>query len=196
MKYIKIIQIMSKIGKAPVKILTGVTFKTEDKNKFGGKTVVVTGPKGSLTLDMQKGIDLKEEAGEMILTRASDGKQMKAYHGLYRSLLNNMVNGVVNGYEKKLEIQGIGYKAELNGNKLSLKVGYSHPIVIEAPEGLTFEVKDGVNITLRGFDKQVVGEYAARIRKARKPEPYKGKGIRYSGEIVKRKQGKAAGAAK
>lgn len=187
---------MSKIGKAPIKLLSGVTIKTEDKNKFGGKTVFVTGPKGNLSLEMQKGIELKEENGEITLTRANDQKQMKAYHGLYRSILDNMVNGVVNGYEKKLEIQGIGYKAELTGNKLSLKVGYSHPIVVEAPDGLSFEVKDGVNITIKGIDKQMVGEYAARIRKARKPEPYKGKGIRYAGEIVKRKQGKAAGAAK
>lgn len=184
---------MSKIGKDPVKIPAGVEIKTEDNNIYGGISVLVSGPRGDLRIDMQPGITFQVVNEEIVFDRDSDEKQLRAYHGLYRSIVNNAVIGVTQGYEKKLEIQGIGYKAELNGNKLSLKVGYSHPIIIEAPAGINFELKDPVNITVSGIDKQKVTEYAAKIRKVRKPEPYKGKGIRYAGEVVRRKQGKTAG---
>ncbi|MEI6463010.1 MAG: 50S ribosomal protein L6 [bacterium] len=181
---------MSRIGKKPVVIPAGVEIKTiEDKGEY--KTQV-KGPKGTLVVDMIGNITAKVDGTNLVVERKNETTSSKALHGLYRSLIQNAVVGVTEGYTKQLEIQGIGYKAELSGNTLNLKVGYSHPIVVTAPEGIKFEVKDGVLITITGIDKQLVGQAAANIRSKREPEPYKGKGIRYKGEVVRRKAGKAA----
>lgn len=185
---------MSKIGNSPIQILKGVTVTVdENKNSFGGMTAIVSGPKGVLNVELRKGISISIQDDIANVTRENDSKSQKAFHGLYRSLINNAVIGVSAGYEKSLEIQGIGYRVELNNNKLSLKVGYSHPIEVLAPEGITFETKDNVSIKVIGIDKAKVGKISAEIRSKRKPEPYKGKGIRYVGEEVKKKSGKTAG---
>lgn len=184
---------MSKIGNNPITILPGVTVEEGSKtNQYGGKTVIVVGPKGQLAIDMRQGISFSIVDGKVQMTRDNDTSSLKAFHGLYRSLINNAVIGVVNGYEKSLEIQGIGYRAELVNDELIMKLGFSHPIKVKAPAGITFELKDGVNIKITGIDKGVVGKITADIRAKRKPEPYKGKGIRYAGEQVKRKSGKAS----
>lgn len=185
---------MSKIGNSPIKLLKGVDIQIDSKkNIFGGFSVIITGPKGSLTIPLQKGLTIDIQQDEVHVKRENDSKNQRAFHGLYRSLINNAIFGVVNGYEKLLEIQGIGYRVELSGNKLTLKVGYSHPIEFIAPDGIVFECKDNVSIKVSGIDKALVGKVAADIRAVRKPEPYKGKGIRYSGEEVKKKSGKTAG---
>jgi len=185
---------MSKIGNNPIKLLNGVNITLDEKkNEYGGKTVIISGPKGTLNVQLRKGIDVEITEGNIIVKRENDSKSQKAYHGLYRSLINNAVIGVTSGYEKSLEIQGIGYRVELDGNSLLLKVGYSHPIKVTAPEGISFETKDNVSIKVSGIDKAKVGKISAEIREKRKPEPYKGKGIRYAGEEVKKKSGKAAG---
>jgi len=174
---------MSRIGKLPVVLPEGVT------TEIHGHTVKVTGPRGELKATFLPQVQVTEEAGSLIVTRRSD--EDKAVHGLTRSLVSNMVQGVSDGYTKQLEMVGIGYRASLEGEDLVLAVGYSHPVRISAPNGIKFTLAEG-KINVSGIDKQLVGQVSANIRKVRKPEPYKGKGIRYVGEIVRRKAGKAA----
>jgi large subunit ribosomal protein L6 len=165
---------------------TGVTVAIEPES------VRVSGPKGELSERIPKDIEVKQEGEELVVTRPTERGEHRALHGLTRSLVANMVEGVTAGYEKRLEIQGVGYRAQLKGKNLELAVGYSHPLPIEAPEGIEFEVPQPTRIVVKGISKQLVGETAANIRKQRKPEPYKGKGIRYEGEHVPRKVGKRA----
>ena len=195
---------MSRIGQMPIAVPSGVQITQEDG------VLTVKGPKGTLSREMHPAITVKVEDGQIICERPSDNKEHRSLHGLIRSLVNNMVIGVTQGYEKRLEVQGVGYRAELQGKNLQLQVGLSHPVLIEPMDGIEFEVgldtKAGYAITgtvsrmpfviVRGIDKEVVGQQSANIRKTRKPEPYKGKGIRYSTERIRRKagkQGKAAG---
>jgi large subunit ribosomal protein L6 len=181
---------MSRIGKAPVVIPSGVTV-TIKKN-----SVAVKGPKGELSRDFPPEIEIKEEDGQLVVRRHSDHRIHRAKHGLVRALLNNMVVGVSNGFKKDLHIEGVGYRANLQGKNLVLSVGYSHPVEFVPPDGVAFEVdKSGRELAVTGIDKEVVGEIAARIRRVRPPEPYKGKGIRYVGERIRRKAGKAGKAA-
>lgn len=175
---------MSRIGRLPVAIPAGVEVKVTENN-----TITVKGPKGTLERQLVPNISVKVEAAEILVTRPNDLKKNKAFHGLTRTLVANMVEGVTNGYEKKLEIQGVGYRAAKNGKTLDLSLGYSHPVVMEDPEGLESKVEGNI-ITISGINKEKVGQYAAEIRAKRKPEPYKGKGIRYVGEKVRRKEGK------
>ena len=177
---------MSRIGKLPITVPAGVTVDIAPDN-----TVTVKGPKGTLTQTFVKSITIKKEDGVVTLERRSEEKRQKALHGLTRSLLNNMVQGVLNGFEKKLEINGVGYKAALDGTKLVLSLGYSHPLEVLAPEGITFEVPTPTTILVKGYDKQAVGQIAAQIREFRKPELYLGKGVKYSDETIRRKEGKA-----
>ena len=179
---------MSRIGKEPVPIPSGVDVTLADG------TVKVSGPKGTLEQRIPDGIDVEIADGQVVVRRASDHRDHRARHGLTRSLIANMVTGVTQGYSKSLEIVGVGYRAQARGsNALVIQVGYSHPVEVNAPEGVTFEVPSPTRITVSGPDKQVVGQVAADIRAIRKPEPYKGKGIRYANEQVRRKAGKAAG---
>lgn len=175
---------MSRIGKNPIDIPSGVEVK------LNGNVVEVKGPKGSLQTEFDPVIDIAIEDNQVIVTRPNDNKDIRALHGLYRTLIANNIEGVVNGYEKKLEIIGTGYRAQKQGKKLNLNLGHSHPIELEDPEGIEVEVPSNTEITVRGIDKQKVGAYAAKIRSFRSPEPYKGKGIRYVGEHVRRKVGK------
>lgn len=175
---------MSRIGKNPIDIPSGVEVK------LNGNVVEVKGPKGSLQTEFDPAIDIAIEDNQVIVTRPNDNKDIRALHGLYRTLIANNIEGVVNGYEKKLEIIGTGYRAQKQGKKLNLNLGHSHPIELEDPEGIEVEVPSNTEITVRGIDKQKVGAYAAKIRSFRSPEPYKGKGIRYVGEHVRRKVGK------
>ena len=177
---------MSRIGKQPVPVPSGVEVAIEPE------LVRVKGPKGELQERVDKDITVAQENGEIVVTRPTDRGEHRALHGLTRSLIANMVEGVTGGFEKRLEIQGVGYRAQLQGNKLVLALGYSHPVEITAPQGIEFEVPLPTRIVVRGISKQVVGETAANIRKQRPPEPYKGKGIRYEGEYVARKVGKRA----
>ena len=178
---------MSRIGKMPIAIPAGVTVEIAENNK-----VTVKGPKGTLERVLPSEMDIKMEGSEIVVSRPNDLKKMKSLHGLTRTLINNMVIGVTEGYEKKLEVNGVGYRAQKQGKKLVLSLGYSHPVEMEDPEGLE-TVLDGQNIiVVKGIDKEKVGQYAAEIRAKRAPEPYKGKGIRYEGEYVRRKLGKAA----
>ncbi len=176
---------MSRIGKKPINLPKGVEVKIEDD------TVTVKGPRGELIQQLPADISLNISDDEILVTRPSDAKKHRAYHGLSRALVANMVEGVTNGFEKKLELVGVGYRAQMQGSKLMLTVGYSHPILIDAPEGIVFEVPAVTKITVRGIDKQLVGNTAAHIRAIRKPEPYKGKGIKYENEIIRRKAGKS-----
>ena len=176
---------MSRIGKLPVSIPDGVTITVED-----GNVVTVKGPKGTLTEKLSSEMKIEQDAGTLTVKRPSDDKRHRALHGLTRSLINNMVIGTTKGYEKKLEIVGVGYKAQLQGTKLVLNVGYSHAVDFPAPEGISFEVPAPTKITIKGIDKQKVGQIAADVRAVRPPEPYKGKGIRYENEYVRRKEGK------
>ncbi len=178
---------MSRIGKLPISIPSGVTITVGDEN-----AVTVKGPKGELTANLCPEMEFAMEDGQMTVKRPSDDKEHRALHGLTRSLLHNMVVGVTEGFQKKLEIVGVGYRAQLQGAKLVLNVGYSHPVEIEPPQGISFEVPAPTKITVKGIDKQQVGQMAADIRVIRKPEPYKGKGIRYEGEFVRHKEGKTA----
>ncbi len=178
---------MSRIGKLPITIPAGVTITVDDDN-----TVTVKGPKGQLSEKISKEMTLKEENGVFTVARSSEDKQHRALHGLSRSLINNMVTGVTHGFTKNLEIVGVGYRAQKQGEKLVLNMGYSHPVEMDPPEGITFEVPAPTKITVSGIDKQKVGQVAADIRQVRKPEPYKGKGIRYEGEYVRHKEGKTA----
>jgi large subunit ribosomal protein L6 len=177
---------MSRIGKQPIPVPSGVEITIEPE------LVKVKGPKGELSERVSRSMEVKQENGEILVARPTDRGEHRALHGLTRSLIANMVEGVTNGFEKRLEIQGVGYRAQLQGKKLVLALGYSHPIEMDAPEGVDFEVPQPTRVIVRGISKQVVGEVAANIRKARPPEPYKGKGIRYEGEYVMRKVGKRA----
>ena len=175
---------MSRIGRLPVAIPAGVTVEIAENNK-----VTVTGPKGTLVRELPVEMEIKKEGEEVVVTRPSDLKRMKALHGLTRTLINNMVVGVTNGYTKELEVNGVGYRASKAGKVLTLNLGYSHPVEMEDPEGLESKV-DGNKIIVSGIDKEKVGQYAAEIRDKRRPEPYKGKGIKYADEVIRRKVGK------
>ncbi|MFN8130679.1 MAG: 50S ribosomal protein L6 [Solirubrobacteraceae bacterium] len=177
---------MSRIGRKPIPVPDGVTVAIEPE------LVSVTGPKGELSERIHRDITVAQEEAELVVTRPTDRGEHRALHGLTRSLVANMVEGVTNGYAKTLEIQGVGYRAQLKGKDLELALGYSHPVPIPAPDGIEFEVPIPTRIIVRGISKQLVGETAANIRKQRPPEPYKGKGIRYEGEYVARKVGKRA----
>jgi large subunit ribosomal protein L6 len=177
---------MSRIGKKPVQVPDGVTIDA------GVGLVKVKGPKGELSQQVSSEMKIEQDAGVLTVARPTDRGEHRALHGLTRSLIANMVEGVTDGFEKRLEIQGVGYRARLQGKALELSVGYSHPVAISAPDGIEFEVPQPTQIIVRGIDKQLVGEMAARIRRVRPPEPYKGKGIRYAGEQVRRKVGKRA----
>ena len=177
---------MSRIGKMPVAIPSGVDV-TDD-----GSTVTVKGGKGELTRTFKDIISIKVEDGNVIVERPDDSREAKSLHGLTRTLIHNMIIGVSEGYSKKLELVGVGYRAALKGTDLELQLGYSHPVVVPAPENITFEVPSQTEIIVKGISKEQVGQVAANIRAWRKPEPYKGKGIRYEGEYVRRKLGKAA----
>ena len=177
---------MSRIGKKPIPIPSGVTVTIEPE------IVRVAGPKGDLSERKARAIEVREEDGQVVVTRPTDRAEHRALHGLTRSLVANMVEGVTNGFSKTLEIQGVGYRAQLKGRDLELALGYSHPVPIKAPEGIEFEVPQPTRVIVKGISKQQVGEIAAIIRKQRPPEPYKGKGIRYQGEYVARKVGKRA----
>ena len=178
---------MSRIGKKPIAIPAGVEVKID------GCTVTVKGPKATLTRDVHPNMTVKVEGTELLVERPNDQKQNRALHGLTRSLLANMVEGVTKGFEKTLEIVGVGYRVEQKGKDLNLVLGFSHPVIFKAPEGVELKAVDPLKISISGIDKQKVGQAAAEIRKYRKPEPYKGKGIKYAGEIVRRKQGKKIG---
>ena len=177
---------MSRIGKLPIQVPAGVTITVADDN-----TVKVKGPKGELSQKVNKDITVAQENGVLTVSRPSDSKPHKAMHGLYRALIHNMVVGVTNGFEKVLLMEGVGYRAQAEGSKLTLNVGYSHPVVIDAPKSITFETPAATRIVVKGIDKQEVGAIAADIRAIRKPEPYLGKGIRYENEHIRRKEGKA-----
>ncbi len=177
---------MSRIGRKPIPVPSGVTVAIEPE------LVTVNGPKGELRERIHRDITVAQEGEDLVVTRPTDRGEHRALHGLTRSLVANMVEGVTNGFEKRLEIQGVGYRAQLKGKDLELALGYSHPVPIKAPDGIEFEVPQPTRIVVRGISKQLVGETAANIRKQRKPEPYKGKGIRYEGEYVARKVGKRA----
>lgn len=176
---------MSRIGKLPITIPAGVTVTVDDNN-----TVTVKGPKGELSQVVNRAITVNQEDGTLTLTRPSDSKPHKAMHGLYRSLVNNMVVGVSTGFSKTLLLIGTGYRAEVKGNEVTLNIGYSHPVVIKAPEHVSFTTPEPTKLVVSGIDKQVVGNLAADIRALRKPEPYLGKGIKYDDEVIRRKVGK------
>ena len=182
---------MSRIGKTPVAIPSGVTIKAE------GRTVNVKGPKGTLELALRPEIDVEVEDKQVVVTRNTpdSNREGRAFHGMTRALIQNMVVGVTEGYEKKLEIHGVGYNCKEQGNKLEFNLGFAHTVHVDVPKGIEIELKNPTNIAIRGCDKQMVGELAARIRKLRPPEPYKGKGIKYADEIIRRKAGKAFGSA-
>jgi large subunit ribosomal protein L6 len=178
---------MSRVGKKPITVPSGVDVKID------GQHVEVKGPKGSLALEVAGTISVNRDGDDLVVARPDDERMNRALHGLTRTLVQNMVTGVSDGFVKELEIVGVGYRAAASSpNRLELQLGFSHPVVIDAPEGITFEVPTPIRISVRGFDKQQVGQVAADIRKIRKPEPYKGKGIRYAGERVLRKAGKSA----
>jgi large subunit ribosomal protein L6 len=177
---------MSRIGKKPVMLPEGVTVTIDNQ------TVVVKGPKGELTNTFHKDMKISLEDNSIVVERPSDSKLHKTFHGTTRSLINNMVIGVSKGFKKDLVIKGVGYRAQLQGNTLVLSAGYSHPVELEIPEGITVEVPKPVNVSVMGINKEEVGEFAANIRAVRKPEPYLGKGIRYSDEQIRRKEGKTA----
>ncbi|MDO8310134.1 MAG: 50S ribosomal protein L6 [Actinomycetota bacterium] len=176
---------MSRIGRQPIPVPAGVTAKVD------GSLVTVTGPKGTLNLTVADPIIVSEEEGALIVTRPDDERASRSLHGLTRTLVANMVTGVTQGYEKGLEIVGTGYRVAAKGSDLEFQLGFSHPVHVKAPDGISFQVDSPVKFKVMGIDKQQVGEVAANIRKIRKPEPYKGKGVRYEGEVVRRKAGKA-----
>ncbi len=178
---------MSRIGKAPIEVPGGVTVS------IAGDQVSVKGAKGVLARTIPASVSVREEGSTLVVERANDERMAKALHGLTRTLVSNMVTGVSTGFSKELEILGVGYRATAQGpKKLELALGFSHPVYVEAPEGIEFEVPAATRVVIKGTDKELVGQVAANIRKIRKPEPYKGKGVRYAGEIVRRKAGKAA----
>lgn len=175
---------MSRIGNKVVVLPAGVEIKQD------GNNITVKGPKGELTREFSSDIKMNIEGNEVTFTRPNDSKEMKTIHGTTRANFNNMIVGVSEGFQKALELIGVGYRAQVQGNKLTLNVGYSHPVEMTAPEGVTFEVPANTQVIVKGINKEVVGELAANIRGVRPPEPYKGKGIRYVGEFVRRKEGK------
>ena len=177
---------MSRIGRAPIEIPAGVTVTVGEDN-----LVKVKGPKGELSRQISPEMKVTIDNGVLTVERPSDDKTHRSLHGLSRTLINNMVVGVTEGYQKNLEIAGVGYRAQKQGKNLNLSLGFSHPVVVEPPEGITFDVPTATSITVSGIDKEVVGQIAAEIRSFREPEPYKGKGIKYAGEHIRRKQGKA-----
>jgi large subunit ribosomal protein L6 len=176
---------MSRIGRLPVAIPSTVDVTIE------GRTLTVKGPKGTLSRTLHPDMTIAKEDGNVLVSRPTEQKMHKQLHGLTRTLVNNMVVGVTDGYRKGLEITGVGYRATLNGRKLTLNLGYSHPVEIEPPEGISFEIENPTRLAVVGIDKELVGQVAAQVRATRKPEPYKGKGVRYAGEYVRRKAGKA-----
>jgi large subunit ribosomal protein L6 len=175
---------MSRIGRRPIPIPSGVEVDVR------GPVITVTGPRGTLTRSLPPAISVETVDGSLVVTRPSDAKTHKQLHGLTRTLVANMVDGVTAGFRKALEISGVGYRAQKVGDRLQLNLGYSHPIDIEPPPGIAFEVESPVRLAVVGIDKELVGQIAARVRATRKPEPYKGKGVRYAGEVVRRKAGK------
>ncbi len=179
---------MSRIGKLPVPVPDGVEVTLQ------GLTVTVKGPKGELTRVMPEGVTLsRDDDGSVVVTRDGESRDQRSRHGLVRTLIANMIIGVTEGYTKALELVGVGYRAAAKGSDIELQVGYSHPVAVEAPEGIVLEVPQPTRVVVSGIDKVLVGQVAANIRKVRPPEPYKGKGIKYEGEVVRRKAGKAAG---
>ncbi|MEE0741316.1 MAG: 50S ribosomal protein L6 [Emergencia sp.] len=176
---------MSRIGNRPVVLPAGVELTVDANN-----VVTVKGPKGQLQEQVSKLVNLEVKENEVIFTRESDAREYRAQHGLARTLVNNMVVGVTEGYQKKLLLNGVGYRAEKKGNTLVMNLGYSHPVEMEDPEGVTTEVPDATTVIVKGIDKAVIGNYAANIRAWRQPEPYKGKGIKYENEVIRRKEGK------
>jgi len=176
---------MSRIGRLPITVPSSVDVTID------GRQLTVKGPKGTLSRSLHPDITVSREDDNLVVTRPTEQKTHKQLHGLTRTLVNNMVLGVTDGYRKGLEITGVGYRATLNGRKLTLNLGYSHPIEIEPPEGISFEVENPTRLAVVGIDKELVGQIAAQVRSTRKPEPYKGKGVRYAGEVVRRKAGKA-----
>jgi len=181
---------MSRIGRMPIEIPAGVNVKQD------GSVLSVKGPKGTLEKEFHKDMVIKIEDGKILVERPSDLKEHKALHGLTRTLINNMIIGVTQGFEKALEINGVGYRAQKQGKKLVMNLGYSHPVEMEEPAGITIEVPNPNSIIVKGIDKQAVGEFAAKIRGKRLPEPYKGKGIKYVDEVIRRKEGKTGGKGK
>ena len=178
---------MSRVGNDPIAIPDGVEFSVN------GNHVTVKGPKGTLERDVHPAVTVTVSDGVATVSRSSEDREHKSLHGLTRALLNNMVVGVTKGFEKALEIQGVGYRAQAKGKDIEFQLGFSHPVIVKAPEGITFTVDSPTRVLVAGQDKQLVGQIAANIRSLRPPEPYKGKGIRYEGEYVRRKAGKAAG---
>ncbi|MFC4222636.1 50S ribosomal protein L6 [Lysinibacter cavernae] len=176
---------MSRIGRLPISIPAGVTVTVS------GQDVTVKGPKGELKLNVSQPIQVVVEDGQVLVSRPNDERESRSLHGLTRTLIDNQIIGVTEGYSKGLEVVGTGYRVQAKGSGVEFALGFSHPVIIEPPAGITFEVEGNNKLTVRGIDKQAVGEAAANIRKIRKPEPYKGKGVRYAGEVVRRKAGKA-----
>jgi large subunit ribosomal protein L6 len=176
---------MSRIGKRPISVPQKVTVTLD------GQTVIVKGPKGELSRTLPAEVEVMQEGDTLTVNRRNESRAARQRHGLYRTLVANMVEGVSEGFQRKLEIQGVGYRAQIQGRNLNLIVGYSHPVLIEPPEGIQFAVENNTNILVSGIDKEIVGNIAAQVRAVRPPEPYKGKGIRYAGEFVRRKAGKA-----
>ena len=176
---------MSRIGRAPIAVPAGVEIKIEDNN-----VVTVKGPKGTLTQQLHPNMTIKQEGAELHVTRPNDLKENRSLHGLTRTLLNNMVVGVTDGYKKILDVNGVGYRVTMEGSKLVMNLGFSHQVIMEAPEGITIETPSANQIVISGFDKQMVGQFAAKVREKRPPEPYKGKGIKYPDEVIRRKVGK------
>ena len=179
---------MSRIGRAPIAIPAGVEIKVEDNN-----VVTVKGPKGTLTQQFNPNMAIAMENGELHVTRPNDAKENRALHGLTRTLIHNMVVGVTEGYKKELDVNGVGYRVAKEGNKLVMNLGFSHQVIVEETDGITIEVPAPNKIIIRGIDKQTVGQFAAEVRGKRPPEPYKGKGIKYSTEVIRRKVGKTGG---
>ena len=177
---------MSRIGLKPIVIPAGVEVKKDDAN-----TVTVKGPNGTLTQNVHKDITVNIEGSEITLSRPSDDKEHRAMHGLYRALIANMVTGVKDGFKKTLEVIGVGYRVQAQGSKLTMNLGFSHQVIMEAPEGIKIECPSANSIVISGADKQAVGQFAAQVREKRPPEPYKGKGIKYADEHIRRKEGKA-----
>ena len=177
---------MSRIGRMPVAIPAGVTVTIAENN-----LVTVKGPKGTLERELPVEMNIKEEDGHIVVTRPNDLKKMKSLHGLTRTLINNMIHGVTEGYEKVLEVNGVGYRVQKQGNKVVMNLGFSHQVIVEETDDIKMEVPDPNNIIVLGCDKQKVGQFAAEVREKRPPEPYKGKGIKYKDEVIRRKEGKA-----
>jgi len=176
---------MSRIGRLPITVPSGVTVTVD------GRAITVVGPKGTLSRELHPDMAVNQSDGRLLVERPDESKTHKELHGLTRTLVSNMVEGVTTGYRKGLEITGVGYRATLNGRKLQLNLGYSHPIEIDPPSGISFELDNPTRLAVVGIDKELVGQIAAKVRSMRKPEPYKGKGVRYAGEVIRRKAGKA-----